>query len=433
MPSLELTNYGHRYLRYRRTTLIDQGVGLTPELAVLAEIERLGAIAFDKPDLGRLVENGLASVSDGAVDSDALCLRYRRNPLENIKRVVFEITRRCNLHCLHCRNAGVRDTPAQHSKTQALAVAQMAAIGVRRFDFIGGEVTRFGDGWLDILSQVASVPGAVAGVVTNGWFLGRERLETVGGVFADDSEYMRCLRSRGLTHLIFSIDGPARIHDVWRQSPGLYDRILGSFDRVRRAGLEPRVSLVLRRGEWLDWVVAVACAVYPDLAADAAFERLRTDDTNYVSNFIDVGAGTTLLNGGMALADVPHELLHCKNFYRPFPSIRIQSSGELSLCPLLDAGEGYGNVNADGLVPVLNRMQDAFVYRIHAQRLLTRYLRFVTPDWFGDRFEHICSVRAAVTLIARELHLRGIAEDDVRRARPVVGAVGRRVRWRGQL
>lgn len=427
---LLLSNYGIRFLQNEARSRSADELANDPVLGTMTAIWSRKAVPFDAGTLQvQLLDAGLATSFVGPIDAQAIQLRYRRNPLENVRSVVFEITRRCNFRCMHCRNAGVRETPAQRSEAQVGAVQEMAALGIRRFDFVGGEVTRFGDGWLDIVDRVACVPGAIAGVVTNGWFLERENFEAAGETFPNDEVYLAHLRERGVTHAIFSLDGPAALHDEWRRSPGLHARIVRGFDRVRAAGLVPRVSLIVRKGEPTAWLLPIARRLYAHAATDEeAYRLLRQDDTNYASNFIDVGGGAELQQGGVRPDEVPEELLRCKNYFRPCPSIRIQASGELSLCPLLDAGEGYGNVNERGLVSVVNELQEAFVYRLHAERHIGAYRHLLTPDWFGERAVHVCSMRAALTLIARELHQHGIAADDVEGARPIVKRVARRTR-----
>jgi MoaA/NifB/PqqE/SkfB family radical SAM enzyme len=427
---LVLSNYGLRLLFHEAQTRSADMIARDPVLGPMAAIFTHGRSPLREVSLAdHLFEMGLVTRVDASVDDAAVRLRYARNPLEHVTRLVFEFTRRCNFRCKHCRNAGVREAPERRTTATLEAVDAMAAIGVRRFDFIGGEVTKFGDGWLDVVRRASRVKGATVGVVTNGWFLEEECFEAAGEPYPDDVSYLRGLGNQGVTHMIFSLDGPAAVHDRWRRKPGLHARILRSFDRVREAGLVPRVSLVLRKGESREWLEPVARAAYPTASSAAeAMTLLFQDDTNYVSNFIDVGAGAQLRREGFRLDDVPDDLLRCKSYFRPSPSLRIQANGELSTCPLLDAGEGYGNVSERGLVSVLNGMQDAFVYRLHADNRIARYRHLVSPDWFGDRVEHVCSVRAALTLIARGLDEQGIDPGDERAAQRVVEHVAERTR-----
>lgn len=135
----------------------------------------------------------------------------------------------------------------------------------------------------------------------------------------------------------------------------------------------------------------------------------------------------------MPVEQVPDELLRCKNYFRPSPSLRIQSDGELSLCPLLDAGEGYGNVNERGIIDVVNGLQEAFVYRLHAERRIASYRHLYVGRRFGDRVGHVCSMRAALTLMARELHDLGVDPNDMEAAEPVIRRVARRTRPGSQI
>lgn len=272
-----LTNYGIRFLFEEARHRTVEELGLDPRLGLMSKVWRRKVVAAGETVVeAGLIADGVLAVSGEPVDEAAIALRYARNPLEHVTRVVFEVTRKCNLRCLHCRNAGVRNTRAQPSERQEEAAAALARMGIRRFDFIGGEVTRYGDGWLKIVDRVAGIDGVVVGVVSNGWFLRQKRFEAAGETFEDDASYARYLRARGVTHVIFSIDGPAELHDRWRGTPGLHARIVGSFDRMRDAGLVPRVSLVLRKQESPAWLAPIASVLYPESGGGrAACDELR--------------------------------------------------------------------------------------------------------------------------------------------------------------
>jgi hypothetical protein len=145
-------------------------------------------------------------------------------------------------------------------------------LGIHRFDFIGGEVTRHGRGWLDLVEYIRGrEPRALVGVVTSGWFLGQHDFSIADGRCSDDRAYLSELRGRGVTHVIFSLDGPEGLHDRWRRSPGLYRRILQGFEAVKGAGLDPRVSLVTAPSlvpEALNaWLDGLAARIYGGVAA----------------------------------------------------------------------------------------------------------------------------------------------------------------------
>lgn len=91
----------------------------------------------------------------------------------------------------------------------------------------------------------------------------------------------------------------------------------------------------------------------------------------------------------------------------------MRASGEVSLCPLADAGDGYGNVHERAPTDVLNHLQDAFVYQLHAENRFVRYRQFVDETLFGKEVLHPCTLRAVVTMIAKAMHEGGISPGDL--------------------
>ena len=412
MRSLILTNYGLR--------LALQAPSSHPDLTRLREAIALPA---DGSELQLdLVRRGLAQTSE--LSREAVLLRYRRNPLEHLSRVVLEYTTACNFACVHCRNAGIPAVTEQRPPALCSAVDVLVPLGLRRYDFIGGEVTRFGTGWLSVVRHVRRHPSTLVSVLSNGWFLEQRDFTAAGERYRDDRAYLRALADAGVTHLTFSLDGPRSLHDKWRSSPGLYQRILGAFDRVVEARLVPAVSLVVNTPVLTSpaWLVEVARRLYGcarDADAEEPVAWMLRDPMNYVSNFIDLGAGTKLRQGLHEVSSIHDATLRCKNLFRPSPSLRIQATGELSLCPLADCGEGFGSIHSSELVTLLNRMQEAIPYRLHAEGSISDYRRFVDPSVLGARLDHACSLRAAVTMVARRMLERGVGEGDLEQIRAI--------------
>ncbi|MEA3244362.1 MAG: radical SAM protein [Pseudomonadota bacterium] len=350
---------------------------------------------------------------------DEIALHYARNPLENISRLIFEYTTLCQLNCLHCRNGHLRATLETDVVKLKRAVDVVLPLGIRRFDFVGGEVTMYGRGWLDVLQHIREHPPMIANVLTSGWFLEKTDFKAAGVRYVDDAAYLAHLKERGLTHVTFSLDGPEEMHDRWRGVPGLYRRIMHGFDSVRAAGLMPRVSVVLEDDlsdkQTACWLGELADAIYdfqPGTSLEKKLLRLTTDDINYVSHFIDVGNGVQLKRGKHRIDAFPDEQLRCKAFFRPAPNLRIKATGELSICPLLDAGEGYGNIHDKDLVHLLNHMHESFVFRLHAEHRIADNRQYLDPEVFGGHVDHVCSLRSVLTLIAREMEDRGVDPED---------------------
>ena len=116
------------------------------------------------------------------------------------------------------------------------------AIGIERFDFIGGEVTRYGDGWLDLAQHCRQQGAKTVTIYTNGWWLEQTNFTAAGKTYPDVPTYLADLREHGVTHILFSLDGPEDMHDHSRGHPGLYQRVLagipaGESCRVAAPGL----------------------------------------------------------------------------------------------------------------------------------------------------------------------------------------------------
>jgi MoaA/NifB/PqqE/SkfB family radical SAM enzyme len=293
-------------------------------------------------------------------------------------------------------------------------------MGIRRFDFMGGEVSRYGVGWLEVIDHIRQYgKDIILSLYTNGWWLERGNFEAAGQFFASDEAYLAELVRRGVDYVTFSLDGQDEEHDQSRHQPGLYRKILRGFEKVKRAGLSPRVSLLVRPNwtaeQTMAFLAESATLIYdldPTLPEHKRALRLSLDSTNSISSFIDIGNGAGDDRVQFPILEKCEHALYCRNFYRLSPSLTIKANGELATCRLSQAGEGYGNLHERPLVDILNRFDEAFVYRLHASRNLEEYLPLVDRSLFGDAFTHLCSLRSIVTLLARKMHEQGILPDD---------------------
>ncbi|MBK8597117.1 MAG: radical SAM protein [Holophagales bacterium] len=416
--SFTLSHYGLRYVRHLGRSVGDCDPGLLDRVRPLFRAyAHLTISEDDGGELEALLAGGFLERVPDDVDPGTVRTRYARNPLEHLTRVAFEYTTLCNLDCRHCRNGGLEAQTETHPEALRRVVDAAIPIGLTRFDFIGGEVTLFGKGWLDLVRYIRSQGGLHVSVLTSGWFLGETNFLAAGRRYADDGAYFRELRESGLTHVVFSLDGPEETHDEGRRTPGLYRRVLEGFSKVRAAGLVPRVSLVLGLGAtgaaMYDWLAGVSSVLYGPVAErDYAVARLLDDDDNYVSNLVDVGTCEPLGRATGGIGAFTDEELRCRNFFRPRPSLRIKASGEVSLCPLVEAGDGYGNVHTRDVVDILNHLHEAFVYRLHAEKRVGEVRPFLDPGLFGSEPRHACGVRTALNMLGRAMEERGVAQDD---------------------
>jgi hypothetical protein len=377
---------------------------LSDDERALARLFRLAESHVDERRARALVERGWAQPAPEPPSKEAIRLLYRRNPLEHVDRVNFEVTTRCNFACRHCRNEGAAPVTEGDVPSLVEAARLFLSLGIRRFDFIGGEVTRYGDGWLELAEEIARMdreevwpqPLAIT-VYTNGWWLGARDFEAAGRSYRDAADYLSSLAAHGVTHVLFSIDGPEPLHDDWRGHPGLFRRVLDGIPRVLAAGLAPRLTVVTRSGESFDYLRPLAQAIYR--RGDASLGVLARDPFNHVSQFIDIGRGVQFRRGLFALDEVDPRVVRCKAFFRP-DTLRIMANGEVGICPLMLGGEAYGNVHRRPLLEILNRLHEAPLYGLHATGDIARFVDGIDRAAFGDRFDHPCSVRVEANRVA---------------------------------
>lgn len=418
-----LTNVGQRWCLQQARTLPAHGLpqGLTlPGWRLLLELMK-GRVV--QPDPGTLAEDliarGLVEAAERPMDPGSLALRLRRNPLEHLSRVAIEYTTACGSHCLHCRNAAQAPVTETDPGRLFPAVDLLLSLGLRRFDFIGGEVLQFGDGWLDVVRHIRGRQGTRVAVLTSGWFLERNGFTAAGRSYGTDQDLLEDLAREGVAQIVFSLDGPEPVHDRWRRAPGLYRRVLAGFEKVRRAGLIPRVSIISRPcggdPEVRGWLLEVASALYPEaggVAPEVLVDRLLRDAQNYVSNLVDVGGAAALRSGKLRLDQVLDGDLRCKAFFRPAPSLRLNAGGEVATCPLMGGSSGFGNLRQRGLLEILNHLQETPLFRLHAEKRIAGFRSLLDRRFFPDGIDHVCTLRVAVSRLALLMHETATGPGD---------------------
>jgi len=186
---------------------------------------------------------GISKLYCGAVEA-ADVLRYNRESkrlpshllqFSADKRpvVVWNMTRRCNLKCIHCYSSS-RNIPYRDEMTteegKAL-IADLAAFGSPVILFSGGEPLIRRD--LPELAQYAVDRGMRAVISTNGTLLTRERI--------------RVFREIGLSYIGVSLDGLEETHDFFRGVPGTFVRTMRGIRAARDAGIKVGVRFTVNR------------------------------------------------------------------------------------------------------------------------------------------------------------------------------------------
>jgi len=418
--NLRLSHYGWMVARHQAKNGALH-LGRAPEADLLIELFTGSHVpASEYPIYPELVTKGILDVIPEDIQDEETHLRYKRNPFEHVTKVIFEFTTYCNFNCEHCYNGHVPRHTETNLDLLKNAAGTLLEMGISRFDFVGGEVSRYGNGWLDLVHHIHSLEeNARISLYTNGWWLDQKDFPAAGRIYPDIWAYLADLKARGVTHITFSLDGPGELHDQSRHQPGLYERILKGLEQVKKAGLEPRVSLLVRKdwdNELFENFLAEPATIIYDLdPASPAGKRalkLSLDPFNAISNFIDIGNGAGCTQDQLILLDSPRYPLYCRDFYRLSPSLTIKANGEIASCRLATAGEGYGNLHHESMLEIVNHFDEAFISRLHIERRLEEYLPFVDRSIFGGQFTHLCTLRAVITLLARKMDQQGVGFDD---------------------
>jgi radical SAM protein with 4Fe4S-binding SPASM domain len=169
-----------------------------------------------------------------------------RDRFADVKRpvVVWNVTRRCNLHCAHCyASARSRAHPEELTPGESRAlVDELGRCRVPALILSGGDPL-FRSDLPDLIRRAAGL-GMHPAVSTNGTLI--------------DAATARELRAAGAGYVGVSIDGIGTLHDQFRGLAGAYEQALRGLRHCRDAGLPVGLRFTLSRptlphlGEVLD-------------------------------------------------------------------------------------------------------------------------------------------------------------------------------------
>ncbi len=187
---------------------------------------------------------GISKLYCGAVEpSDAL--RYNRQSsklpshllqfsADKKPVVVWNMTKRCNLKCVHCYaqavdpNQGVDDISTEHAKVM---IDDLAAYGAPVLLFSGGEPLVRKD--LVELASYATQKGMRAVISTNGTLITKEKAHE--------------LKQIGLSYVGISLDGGEEVHDHFRKVPGAYKKALEGLANCQAEGLKVGLRFTINK------------------------------------------------------------------------------------------------------------------------------------------------------------------------------------------
>jgi AdoMet-dependent heme synthase len=175
------------------------------------------------------------------------------NPFQ-LRLVAWEMTRQCNLACVHCR-AGACATPYSDELTTEegrLLIDGIAKVAKPILIMTGGEPLLRGD-FFD-LAAYAYGKGFRPVIATNGVLVTADVAREIARV--------------GIPRASVSLDGPsAHEHDSFRKMPGAFDASMKGIANLKAAGVSVQVNTTLtrRNREFLSMMMKLA----EEIGADA--------------------------------------------------------------------------------------------------------------------------------------------------------------------
>ena len=149
--------------------------------------------------------------------------RSRRKCRYQPEFAALEVTLRCDMSCLHCgSNATRRERPGSLTHEEWLQVVdELKGLGTRHFTLSGGEPFLYPH-WRELVTHIKKRRGEV-NFISNG-----------NSITEDDVLFMK---QAGVAHVGVSLDGDEKAHDLIRQTPGSFRRVVNLFALGRKHGL----------------------------------------------------------------------------------------------------------------------------------------------------------------------------------------------------
>ena len=267
--------------------------------------------------------------------------------------VVWNVTRRCNLKCVHCysNSQNIKYSDELSTEEGKALISDLASFGCPVILFSGGEPLMRED--LPELVQFAVDSGMRAVISTNGTLITEKKAAIFAGI--------------GLSYMGVSLDGTGEIHDRFRGVKGAFDAAVQGIRRCQDAGIKVGVRFTIT-GENSSEIPAIfdfieenniprACfyhLVYSGRASTLADNDLAHIETREVVDLI-MDRTRDLFDRGM-----PKEILTVDNHADgPYIYLRLLKEDPKRAADVLEllrmnegnnSGRGIGCVSWDGEV-----------------------------------------------------------------------------------
>ncbi len=188
---------------------------------------------------------------------------HKGQKIPSLRLLAWEVTRRCNLACLHCRAAaGSGPYPGELTTAEGLALLDdLAALGQVVVILTGGEPLLRED---------------IYELTAYGAKLGHRMVMAVNGTLLTPETAVR-LKEAGIQRLSISLDGAAAAsHDALRAVPGAFEGALSGIAACRQTGLPFQINTTLIRANLAELPAIHELALELQAAAHHVFVLVPT-------------------------------------------------------------------------------------------------------------------------------------------------------------
>jgi hypothetical protein len=100
----------------------------------------------------------------------------------------------------------------------------------------------------------------------------------------------------------------------------------------------------------------------------------------------------------------------CRGIYLP-KFLTIKANGEVATCPMVTAGEGFGNIHDKGLIDVLNDMHNSPLYKANVDDRIREYAAILDRNIFKE-IRSYCAAQVIVSMAINEVSRLGKNPSD---------------------
>lgn len=239
----------------------------------LMDVKTGKRVYITKKELKNILNNNIFPKDLQYLNKDNLNIKFTKltkkigNMFSFFDIVYLELTRACNLKCIHClNNSGIKQKDELTKEGLLKLIKNFSSHGVQEIRFTGGEPLLF-NGIYDLI-KFATEEGICTSLGTNGTLVTKE--------------VAKKLKESGLKKVVVSIDGNKKTHDKIRGRKN-YQKAMHGLKYLQKNGINVRINSVIMKSNMEDVI-------------KLAKKMSRKKITIFIRRFISSGRGKHLEN-----------------------------------------------------------------------------------------------------------------------------------------